>query len=206
MIKRFFYTLLSITFGSVLGIYSAYLILNKSHNLKNYKLDGWYSNSPALDEINNPYILAQYTLKKQINLETNDDVIFKANKDQDGNPLNANCTYKLTNLNLPCSFFTLYTIDQTNTNYSWLINKTNANLAKMPYILNSQNLLKYYNKDLNNIILAPITQAQANNWLATPTYGTYTLVLTMHNLTFLRNVPSSFSLPRIEKISCKIFP
>lgn len=205
MIKRLFFSCLSILLGSVFGIYSAYFILIKSHNFKNYSRDGWYSNSPAMKELNNPYILAQANLKKQINLETNDDVILKTDIDENGDKLTANCIYKLMNLNLPCSFFTLYTIDQTNSNYAKLVQKTNTNLANLPYELNSQYLLKYYNKNLNNIILSPNTQIQGNNWLASPTYGNYSLVLTMHNLSFLRTEPSSFPLPKIKKISCQIY-
>ena len=205
MIKRFLFTLFCILVGSIFGIFTAYFILIEVHNFKNYTRDGWYSNSPALKNLDNPYILAKYALNHDIYLETNDDIIFKADKDQNGTNLNTNCIYKLTNLDLPCSFFTIYTEDETGTNYAKLVKEKNPKLANMPYQLNSQTLLKYYASNLNNITLAPITHTQSNNWLATPTYGDYTLVLTMHNLTFLRTQISSFSLPKIQKISCSIF-
>lgn len=205
MIKRFLLTLLCILIGILVGIFSVYFILTKVHSFKNYKRSSWYSNSPALKNLDNPYILAKYALKNDIYLETNEDIIFKTDKDQNGDNLSANCIYKLTNVNLPCYFFTIYTEDETGTNYARLVKQKNPKLANIPYELNSQTLLKYYANNLNNIMLAPITHPQGNNWLATPTYGNYTLVLTMHNLTFLRTQISSFSLPKIQKISCQTF-
>lgn len=205
MIKSSALTLICILFGSILGIYSAYFTLKSFHNFKNYKLSRWYSNSPPLSEDANPYRLAKYSLNQQIDLQTNDDIILRTNTDQNGDKLLANCIYKLTNINLPCSFFTLYSEDDKGTNYAQLAKNAHPSFANLPYELNSQNLLKYYNKDLNNIMLAPATNPQGNNWLTTPTHGNYNLVLTLHNLTLLRTQAAKFSLPNIQKISCPVF-
>ena len=178
----------------MIGLYSAIYALYRFNDFKNYQLHEWYSNSPALSHITNPYILAQRAQDNKINLDTNEDVIFKTNKDENGDSLKRNCVYEIDNLNVPCSFYTI------NCEPAY---KEHPEKEPYPYKLNSDNLLyDIKNAKYDKIKVASILYPQGRNWLVSPNKNDYTIVLNIYNILSLRSNAPNISLPKIHKVVC----
>lgn len=180
------------TIGVAFGLGSTWYVLDNGISLDAVQVGAWKVRTEAGQPIADPYTSAYVARIGHIPLKIEEAVYFFANKDDEGEPLDGNCTYTLSGPNLRAAWWSISAhsadgsvLDNPAKRYSF----TNASLL--------------FDED-QTFQLSVSTQAASGNWLPLIGPGPVLLVLRMHGPApdYVR-APATVPVPGIEREGCK---
>jgi hypothetical protein len=177
--------------GAGLGVGSAVLGIVSVYRVGGINNGAWETNLAVGSENAHPYLRAAVAIGGLLALRPSETVYYTAFKDSDGNPLNADCTYRIEG-KAPDSrwwSFTAYGED------GFFI----PNAERFSYNMDT---LK---PDANGIYTVYVSKTRhAGAWLPLGNEKTFSLSLRLYNPgQSVLNNPATVQLPRIIKESCK---
>ncbi|MFB2550997.1 DUF1214 domain-containing protein [Ensifer soli] len=157
---------LAIAFG--LGIWSVLAALAAAPGFGTIAIGGWTARPAAQTDRADPYAKAEKARAGALLLGEAEGLAFTASADDDGRPLDARCTYRLSGLTPPARFWTLYALSDSG-----------APLdpgPELPAALNAWTVLR---KADNSFDIGVSAASQPGNWLAIRAEGRFRLALTL---------------------------
>ena len=140
-------------FGTLLGIASAYFMVERDQPLVAVTIGPWSTYPKAGTAEADPYSVAIYTRSARVPLASGEGVALTARTDSDGNGLDASCVYRISGRTPQARLWTL-----TATDTHGHLKKTGAGRT----FLTSQQLL--WREDGNFVVMAAQTP-RSGNWL-----------------------------------------
>lgn len=182
---------LSLAIAFSLGIWSVLLALEATTGFGAIRLGAWEAFPEAQTAEADPYAKAHRANSGQLLLGSAEGLRFSARVDDEGQPLDGNCTYSLSGQTPPTRLWTLFAeIDGLPPRVD----------DPLPRALNAQTVLRRAD---GSFVISVSATAEPVNWLAVRGAKPFRLVLT------LLDTPTAgssglidLSMPRLERIGC----
>jgi hypothetical protein len=181
---------LIIAFGG--GILISLYALNATAGFGAIKLGAWEAFPELQTEEADPYAKSHRARAGQLLYGSAEGLMFTAKVDDEGQRLNARCSYRLVGQTPPARVWTLFTADNSG---------NPASLQDgLPGALNAWTVLRQPDSSFSIDISA---HARPGNWLALPAAGTFQLVLTLFDTpTAGSSGVIDLAMPKLLKTGC----
>ncbi|KRB50151.1 hypothetical protein ASE04_16415 [Rhizobium sp. Root708] len=182
--------ILTIAFGG--GILVSLYALDATAGFGAIKLGAWEAFPQLQTEEADPYAKSHRARAGRLLYGSAEGLMFTAKVDDDGEPLNAGCSYRIVGQTPAARIWTLFTADNGGSPASLQ--------TGLPGALNSWTVLR--NADSTFAIdISP--RARPGNWLAVPAAGTFQLVLTLFDTpTAGSSGVIDLAMPKLQKTGC----
>ena len=175
-----------------LGTGSAYFAVENADQLEQFRVGAWsaWPNSAGPDA--NPYTVADQARRGSIPMGSGEGLVFIAQSDDDGTPLDGACQYRIFGSHMPARLWSLSVL----TDQGELVENPSQR-----YSLHSRNVAWYSGQEFE-VMTGP--DALGGNWLKTTPIGSYRLVLRLYQTPLTSGVGfGEISLPKIAWVSCQ---
>jgi hypothetical protein len=194
--RRFFAYLAAIVAGTAMGLGSALWLsglLPGTNTLAfgNVDVESWRSDFAIGSEAADPYTRARVARHGLLALAKTEAVYFTRNTDDDGRPLSAACTYRLSGGAMPAGWWSVTLYDQA---------------SMLP--ANADNALSIDAGRAGDgdwqAIIAAAAPADAQHWISSRNAGAFDLTLRLYipDPALLSAPDKTLVPPRIERLSC----
>lgn len=180
-----------ISLSLILGLLSVFVSEKYFKGFNNLTINNWHKLGMNDQKNPDPYKSLYYIWNGIIAPSKVEGLSYWLQSDQNGRPLQPNCTYKLHSSPIATEFFTIYT---TDSNFHTIYN------AQLPTALNSSDLVL---DETGNFTILISKYPQSNNWLATLAEQPFYIILNLYNTPFVS--PSGVTpliLPTVELLYC----
>jgi hypothetical protein len=182
---------LVIAFGG--GIIFTMYALDVTSGFGAIRLGAWQAFPEMHTADADPYAKSHRARAGRLLYGTAEGLGFTATEDDDGQRLNAGCSYRISGQTPPARLWTLFIAGNDG-------EPIDPPVAGRPVAINSWTALR--NPD-SSFVLFVSSGAQAGNWLALPAAGTFRLVWTLLDTPAAGNSGLiDLSMPKLEKIGC----
>lgn len=194
MLRTVFLVTAVLVIALVGGAGSVWLMLEQTRSVGSVDVGAWTAFPKAGTPEADPYSRARAARLGELSLGQAEGIVFVADQDDAGVPLQRQCSYRITGSVPPVRFFTLYAADQTR--------RILPAPGRFRAALHSRELL-WSNGDAVEIGVGP--HAEPGNWLPVSGSGQMLLILTLFDTPVstgrsIEDIP----LPSIEKTGCDV--
>ena len=192
MLRNVLLALIALVIAIDGGTLSAWYAVNRFDGFGTLTIGQWTGYPDAGTPQSDPYAKARAAREGAFPLGSAEGLAFYAYRDDQGQALNRQCTYRITGNSPNSRFWTLYAADLA------LIPLDPG--ADRPPALHSRQIFRGGN---GAFIVAVSPKAQAGNWLATAGSGRMVLVMTLYDTPVGGNSGLvDMTFPAVKKVSC----
>lgn len=190
--KNFARVAAALALGLIVGIGSAWLVLNNGQLLGRFEYDHWFGNANAGSAAADPYTRGIVATIGLLALNRSETIYFHRYVDENGQPLVESCSYDLSGAELPTRWWsiTVYAADD------FLPQNDDAALS-----IDATQIVRATDGSWT-ARMAP-QRGGASNWISTRAAGRFSLALRMYNPhDQARDDPSTIAYPKVRRVSC----
>jgi hypothetical protein len=195
-VKFVFLALSALIVGLGLGLGSAFWVVERRAGFDGVTVQGWTNNPLAGSTAADPYTRAAIARHGLLALKPTETVYFSRNRDQAGEPLSADCTYKIEGAALPARWWSLTLYDQSG----YLARNTDAAFSLDATRISLDTTGRWAGE-------IGATRGAAANWLSTREAGAFSVLIRLYNPDpkAIAN-PETIPFPTIVRTACSTQP